>query len=299
MGGGLSDRPAPPYPAETRAKGWRFELDYEKIDQSDTWSLASEVPLARAGLLAVWLMAWTQEPCGTLPNDESVIRARCQIPAPVWAKVRHILMRGWWLASDGRLYHDTLTARVMEMVEYRRKTAKRVADFKAAQREQRAANALPTGEQPAKNDTGTGTNLKDKKKEKAPAAPSPSVSDLVAAGFDEQTAAEFIAAKAARKAPLTARAWADHLREAAKAGWTPLAAADKVLAKSWKGFEAKYVANETPNGAQPMTFRERDAANAAARVAEMTGGLVSAKPTPITRRNDALQEVFDAPRLLG
>lgn len=47
-----------------------------------------------------------------------------------------------------------------------------------------------------------------------------------------------------------------------------------------------------------LTFKERDAANAAARVHEMTGGLVSAKP--ITRRTDALQEAFDAtPRLVG
>ena len=44
--------------------------------------------------------------------------------------------------------------------------------------------------------------------------------------------------------------------------------------------------------APPMSFRERDAAIAAARVHEMTGGLVSAKPPG--HRADALQEVFDA-----
>jgi len=48
-----------------------------------------------------------------------------------------------------------------------------------------------------------------------------------------------------------------------------------------------------------MSFRERDAAAAAARVHEMTGGLVSAKPVQL-RRADQLQEVFDAtPRLVG
>ena len=134
-------------------------------------------------------------------------------------------------------------------------------------------------------------------KKNATALPPPSVEDLVKAGFDESTAIEFIATKAKRKAPLTARAWKDHLHESSKAGWTPLAAAEKVLAKSWKGFEAKYV---EAMRAAPMSFRERDAANAAARIHEMTGGLVSAKPVSITRRNDALQEVFDAtPRRLG
>lgn len=29
-----------PYPCDTRAKGWRFELDHERIRQSDTWALA-------------------------------------------------------------------------------------------------------------------------------------------------------------------------------------------------------------------------------------------------------------------
>jgi hypothetical protein len=67
---------------------------------------------------------------------------------------------------------------------------------------------------------------------------------LIERGFDPDTAAEFIAHKAAMKAPLTPRAWADHLAESRKAGWTPQVAAEKVMAKSWKGFEAKYVAQE-------------------------------------------------------
>lgn len=101
-----------PYPADTRAKGWRFEIDYEKVNQSSTWSLAAEVPMA---LLMMWLAAWTQEPCGSLPNDEDVIRAKCRIPVKQWPTLRSILMRGWWLTDDGRLYHDTLVERVKEM----------------------------------------------------------------------------------------------------------------------------------------------------------------------------------------
>jgi hypothetical protein len=147
----------PPYPADTRARGWRFELDYEQIEQSDTWDLAAELPMAQHALLMMWLVAWKQDPCGSLPADEDVIRAKCKIPPAIWAKVRAVLMRGWWPASDGRLYHDTLTKRVREMLEYRRKNADRVAKFKAAKREQQDGNALPTGESRAKNDTGTGT----------------------------------------------------------------------------------------------------------------------------------------------
>jgi hypothetical protein len=69
-------------------------------------------------------------------------------------------------------------------------------------------------------------------------------SALESVGFTAEVAAEFIAYKAEVKAPLTERAWADHCREADKAGCTPQQAAEKVMNKGWKGFEARYVANE-------------------------------------------------------
>lgn len=287
-------RPAP-YPTDTRAKGWRFELDHERIAQSSTWALAGAE--GRPWLLMLWMTAWQQVPCGSLPDDEEVIAALIGCPAKAWPKLRKALMRGWQQAEDGRLYHATITERVLEMVEQRSKTAKRVAEYKAKMREQQGGNALPTRESHDKNDTGTGTSTgTNKRKEKEKSAPlcvAPSV--LVEAGFSPEAAAEFIAHKSRHKAPLTERAWADHLSESLKAGWTPLQAAEKVMAKEWKGFEAKYVADEKP-AVIPLSFRERESAAAAARVHEMTGGLVSAnKP-----RHDALQEVFDAtPRLVG
>lgn len=118
----------PPYPADTRARGWRFELDYEQIDQSDTWDMAAEIPMAQHALLMMWLIAWRQEPCGSFPADESLIRAKCRIPPKVWAQCRDVLMRGWWLAEDGRLYHDTIASRVFAMLEKRSKDAQRAAN---------------------------------------------------------------------------------------------------------------------------------------------------------------------------
>lgn len=274
-----------PYPADTRAKGWRFELDYEQIEQSDTWDLAGAE--GRPWLLMMWLVAWRQVPCGSFPGDEEVIAAKLGMQPKLWAKHRAILMRGWVKCDDGRMYHPTIGARVEEMLDYRRKNAKRVADFKEKQRELRAGNALPTQQQRDSNDTGTGTGTNTsspsgkKKRAQAPAADLVSPDSLAAAGFDPKTAADFIAHKTAKKAPLTARAWADHQREAAKAGWSPMAAAEKVMARNWAGFEAKYVAAESRPGTGPpaQTFRERDADLAAQRVAEMTGGLVSVKPS--------------------
>lgn len=248
-------RPAP-YPADTRAKGWRFELDYEQIEQSDTWDIAGEIPMAQHALLMMWLVAWRQDPCGSLPNDESVIRAKCRIPAAVWDSVRSVCMRGWWLADDGRMYHDTISARVLEMLEYRRKNAQRVAKFKAAKRDSHAGNALPDGEQQGSNDTGTGTGStslsspsgkKEKPARKRAAAPQlVTVDDMVAEGVDRQHATDWLVNRKTKGlAPLTPTIWSDTKAEAVKAG-LPLGSAIKAAAaEGWGGFKATWLDAET------------------------------------------------------
>jgi hypothetical protein len=124
----------------------------------------------------------------------------------------------------------------------------------------------------------------------APAAVAVSV--LVEAGLPEGLAGDFIAHKDRLKAPLTERAWRDHCAEAQKAGWSPAAAAEKVIAKSWKGFEARYVADERPPArAAPKSFAQADAEAKAARIYEMTGGLMGKKPATTI-------EVFDAPKAI-
>lgn len=288
-------RPAP-YPADTRAKGWRFELDYEKIEQSDTWDIASEVPMAQQCLLLMWYVAWKQVPCGSMPADEPTIRAKCKVPAKLWASVRPVMLRGWWLADDGRMYHDTLVERVNEMLEYRRKTAERVAKHKAAQREQHGANALPTGDSHAKNDTGTGTSLPtvEKKKPRKRAASIDRPDDV-----DAQTWDDWVQLRDSKRASVTKTVIAEARREAAKAALT----LERFLAvwciRGTQGLQAEWLKTDE-RGTNAPTFKERDTANAVERVKQTGGGLVHAKPIPITRRNDALQEVFDAaPRLVG
>lgn len=126
----VSDALAPeaPYPPEARAKGWRFALDYERIQQSDTWALApAEV---RPWLLMVWVVAWQQSPCGSLPASDELIAARIGMPAMQFAAWRSFLMRGWTLHSDGRLYHPVITEQVTEMLMRRRNESKRVRDWR-------------------------------------------------------------------------------------------------------------------------------------------------------------------------
>lgn len=300
----------PPYPADTRAKGWRFELDYEQIEQSGTWSAAMAaaldgLPLARPFLLAMWYAAWKQVPCGSLPSDDRELAGAIGIPSSVFAEYRAVLLRGWWQAKDGRLYHPTLTARVVEMMSKRRSDS----DRQAARRARDASESGVThdgvtrdaqvthaevGSESSTDHRPPTTSLQDKPVEKKrrgkrAVPPSVSVHVLIAHGFDGDTADEFIVHKHRLGAPLTERAWLDHLSESHKAGWTPLQAAEKVMAKGWKGFEAKYVANEKP-GQLAESFSQRAAR---ARVESAVPGLAARPSSPVT-------EVFDVTaRLVG
>lgn len=151
-----------PYPADTRAKGWRFELDHERIEQSDTWALApAEV---KPWLLMLWVTAWRQEPCGSLPNEDELIAVRIGMPMKTFAKVRSKLMRGWWEAEDGRLYHDTVTKRVLEMLAAREAERRRKAEYRQRKEAERTGLSHGTDDGHQQDDTrsdtgrdGTGT----------------------------------------------------------------------------------------------------------------------------------------------
>ncbi len=121
-----------PYPSDLRAKGWKFQLDYERINQSATWKLAAKKGL-QPHLLMLWFEAWQQTPVGTLPADDEVVAAMVGMDDGEFEKAKSILMRGWIEADDGRLYHETLTEQVLEMVAQRIKDRKKVAEWRAKQ----------------------------------------------------------------------------------------------------------------------------------------------------------------------
>lgn len=123
-----------------------------------------------------------------------------------------------------------------------------------------------------------------------------SVESMVAAGFDDATAADFIAHKQRLKAPLTARAWADHLRESQRAGFTPQQAAEKVMAKGWKGFDASYVAarHNGHNGHDPEPEWRREQRERNEAFLGPAAARRSSKPTTID-----MEALDAAPRALG
>lgn len=121
-------RPAP-YPGDTKAKGWRFELDLEQITQSDTWALASADE--RPWLFMLWTTAWQQTPCGSMPSDPRLICARLGMSVKQFERSKEVLLRGWWLADDGRLYHDTIVNRVQNMLGQKNGERNRKAEYRA------------------------------------------------------------------------------------------------------------------------------------------------------------------------
>jgi hypothetical protein len=278
----LSDRPAP-YPADTRAKGWRFELDYEKIDQSDTWDLAAEVPMAQHALLMMWMVSWRQEPCGSMPNDEAVIRSKCRIPASMWEQFREIMLRGWWLADDGRLYHDTVTMRVLEMIEYRRKEAARRAGNRAktqddsschtdVPRDTGVTNVGQPRESTVSPDTGTGTSSSPTSKKKPRAKPAgPPCPD----GVTEQVWSDWLELRAKKRAPVT-QTVVDGLHvEAGKAGMSVEAFLRIWCQRGTHGLQADWLKPHERQGAPPA---ETPYARQMRERAQVLGPGVAAKP---------------------
>lgn len=128
-----------PYPPDTRAKGWRFEIDTEAIKESDTWLKAKTGPM-RGALLLLWMQSWQQKPCGTLPDDDELIALLLDMPDNEFAANRAVLMRGWWKADDGRLYHKIITSRVLAMLDKRASDAQRAANRRARKADSDASN---------------------------------------------------------------------------------------------------------------------------------------------------------------
>lgn len=173
-----------PYPADTRAKGWRFELDYERVRQSDTWALTPAE--YRPWLLMFWMVAWEQTPCGSMPSDDGLICARIGMTPKSFAKAKPSLMRGWWLAEDGRLYHKIITERVLEMMDWRRKEAERKRGNRGKAPDTAKIPAPVPRDTTVTDDTGTGTGtgtIPSLRSGSAPATPGEACKAMKSAGL--------------------------------------------------------------------------------------------------------------------
>jgi hypothetical protein len=110
---------------------------------------------------------------------------------------------------------------------------------------------------------------REEKKEEKKTTPAPSAwvssSELVSDGLPEDLASEWLAHRKARKAKLTALAWAGFKAEVAKAGWSVEDAVRKAIARNWTAFEADWVAKAQPPPRHSYADQQR------AQLAALTG----------------------------
>ena len=268
---------AAPYPSDTLAKGWRFELHMEQIEQSDTW-LRARNGLNRAYLLMLWAKAWSQKPCGSLPNDDELIALMLDMDDDEFAKRKAVLMRGWWLADDGRLYHTTITERVLEMLAAKSKERLRKAAYRARLSQGSDVDSAghggeshgnegmshgtaqgqtgdSHGSDPGRDGTSTGTSTSTsnkssslrsedkprKQRKRSSRDDCVSADQLVAEGVDAAHARDWLVVRREKKLPLTPTAWQGTKDEAAKAGITPGEAVHIATENSWGGFKATWM----------------------------------------------------------
>ena len=133
-----SSLPDPPYPKDTRAKGWSLELSYERIEESDTWAITTQD--LRPWLLMVWFTAWKQSTIASLPNNDEVIAARIGMPLKQFLVNKDVLLRGFYLCSDGRLYHRVMTEFVEKMLLAREKVSDRVRKYRDNKKQELSEN---------------------------------------------------------------------------------------------------------------------------------------------------------------
>jgi hypothetical protein len=112
-----------------------------------------------------------------MPSEPKLICARLGMSAKQFEKSKEVILRGWWLADDGRLYHDTISSRVQDMLNRKNGERQRKAEYRAkkemeeklrdANAQTRDANDVPhlshgtdagrTWESHGVDATGTGT----------------------------------------------------------------------------------------------------------------------------------------------
>lgn len=293
----MSDRPEAPYPAETRAKGWRFEVDMETVKQSDTW-LRAKTGAMRGALLLLWSESWQQTPCGTLPDDDELLALLLDMEADEFVSKRAVLLRGWWRAADGRLYHPVITERVLAMLDKRMSDAGRAAARRARAAESAAshgevtrdAQATPPGptrefdtkhQAPSTSKDSSPPPAVKKARKRADAAPLPPCPDDVA----PQVWTDWLACRAKNKAEATPTVIAAARAEAVKAGMSLEAFLQVWCLRGTRGLQADWLKPHERAGPTPGR-----AADNARIIAELTGGIMSHKPKESSR---ATGEIID------
>jgi hypothetical protein len=215
----------------------------------------------------MWMLAWKQVPCGSWPADEEVIAGTLGIDDDQWALHRKSLLRGWVEHADGRLYHATITKRVVEMLSKRRSDS----DRQAAKRAREAAESGVTHDGVTRDAPVTHTQVgaESSTDHRPPSSSFPSVKKKARAApglLPEWVPAEpwqhFVEhRKAMRGVPFTDAARDGVLRELSRLrdlGYDPTALLQASVTRGWRTvFEPK---GQAPPASKQSALESRNAA---------------------------------------
>jgi len=111
----MSDLPAPLVPSNTDLTQFPFMMvEVQKFLKSDTWYAAGENSLIAYVSVNLWFKSFHQIPASSLPNDDGKLAKIADCSLKKFQSVKSVVMKGWILCSDGRLYHKTVAERVLD-----------------------------------------------------------------------------------------------------------------------------------------------------------------------------------------
>lgn len=168
---------------------------------------------------------------------------------------------------------------VVNYVKYRairneddRREQNRIAQEKWREKNKPSSAKVSQAKQQSAHTEAEADTKAEAEKKNTKRVPRLTVEDLVSAGVDENHARDWMEIRRLKKQPLTQTAWAAVKAESEKAGLTIPQAIEAAAANGWGGFKASWL--ERSSNKTPQTFRERDDANARAKAAAWSGGIL-------------------------
>ncbi len=111
----MTDLPAPPVPPDADLTDFKFmPLEVERLRRSRAWLICKRRPELAFFMLNLWTAAWHSRPAGSLEDDDDVLADAAMCSPERWPDIRADVMRGWFKASDGRLYHPIVAEKVLD-----------------------------------------------------------------------------------------------------------------------------------------------------------------------------------------
>ncbi len=139
----MTDLPAPPVPADADLRDFpSMLLDVVRLRDSELVIHESGDAFKAAVLL--WCAAWHQRPAGSLPKDNtSLMRLACVRSHTRWSAIARGALRGWSEFADGRLYHQTVTEKVIAALQTRSRREARTERARSVLAKKRTYSTIP------------------------------------------------------------------------------------------------------------------------------------------------------------